>query len=133
MDGLELLAEARRAGLTVRTEGGRLIVRGTRRLEAVAKCLLSRRAELLGLLAGADETRRGTHADADADEAAGSYWYPPPGTPIYFQGENGRPCSAGEARWWTWTRAPSWFRVSAYPPSPLATDLRSTGPIGECA
>jgi hypothetical protein len=121
MDDMKMLAEARLAGLTVRAEGGRLIVRGPRRLEAMARRLLSRKAELLKLLPGADETPGGTLAESDADEAAGRYYYPPSGTPLYFQDEAGRPCSRGEAYLWTWEGAPSWFHVSAYPVPPIAT------------
>jgi hypothetical protein len=47
MDGLSLLSEARRAGLTVQTVGERLVVRGPGRLETLAKRLLSHKAELL--------------------------------------------------------------------------------------
>jgi hypothetical protein len=49
MGGLTLLAEARQAGLTVRVEGDRLLIRGPREQEALAKRLLSQKAELLGL------------------------------------------------------------------------------------
>lgn len=37
MDGLTLLAEARAAGLEVRAEGDRLVIRGPRKAEALAK------------------------------------------------------------------------------------------------
>jgi hypothetical protein len=52
MDGLNLLAEARKAGLVVRAEGPRLVVRGPRDQEALAKRLLSQKAEVLALLRG---------------------------------------------------------------------------------
>lgn len=50
MVGLTLLHEARRAGLRVRTEGGRLIVRGPRSQEALARRLLEHKAEVLAAL-----------------------------------------------------------------------------------
>ena len=50
MDGLKLLAEARQAGLTLRAEGERLLVRGPRHLEALAKRLLAHKAEVLPAL-----------------------------------------------------------------------------------
>jgi hypothetical protein len=52
MDGLTLLAEARRAGLAIWAEGGKLHIRGPREEEALARQLLARKAELLPLLAG---------------------------------------------------------------------------------
>jgi hypothetical protein len=50
MGGLALLTEARAAGLRVRVEGDRLIIRGPRSQEALAKRLLSRKAELMPVL-----------------------------------------------------------------------------------
>ena len=47
MDGLKLLAEARRAGLTVWAEGERLLIRGPQKEEVLAKRLLSNKPELL--------------------------------------------------------------------------------------
>lgn len=49
--GLTLLDQARVAGLHVRAEGERLIVRGPRAAEAVAQQLLARKPELLTELA----------------------------------------------------------------------------------
>ena len=51
---LTLLAEARAAGLEVGADDGRLVVRGPRRAEPVAKRLLARTAEVLALLAAED-------------------------------------------------------------------------------
>lgn len=48
--GLTLLVEARRAGLEVRAEGDRLVVRGPRRLEPLARRLLEHKAEVLAVL-----------------------------------------------------------------------------------
>jgi hypothetical protein len=54
MDGLRLLAEARRAGLGVRIEGEQLSIRGPRTQESLAKRLLAHKAELIRTL---DEER----------------------------------------------------------------------------
>lgn len=50
MGGVKLLEEARAAGLKVRAEGDRLIVRGPKSAEPVAKALLAKKAEVLALL-----------------------------------------------------------------------------------
>lgn len=50
MDGLALLDEARQAGLTVAVQGDRLIVRGPRRAELLAKRLLDRKVEIIAVL-----------------------------------------------------------------------------------
>jgi hypothetical protein len=54
----------------------------------------------------------GTLADSDTDD----YWHPPPSTPLYYGDEGGRPCDPGQARWWTYRGATSWFDVEIYPP-----------------
>ena len=54
-DALTALAEARAAGLEVRAEPGRLVVRGPRSRAALARRLLDRTAEVLALLAAEDE------------------------------------------------------------------------------
>jgi hypothetical protein len=53
-DALTALAEARAAGLEVRAEPGRLVVRGPRSGAELARCLLDRTAEVLTLLAAED-------------------------------------------------------------------------------
>src|SRR2546428_11357962 len=50
MAGMKLLDEARAAGLKVRAEGDRLIVRGPKSAERVAKALLEKKADVLALL-----------------------------------------------------------------------------------
>lgn len=50
MGGVKLLEEARAAGLRVRAQGDRLIVRGPKSAEPVAKALLAKKAEVLALL-----------------------------------------------------------------------------------
>jgi hypothetical protein len=133
MGGMNLLSQARQAGLTVRAEGDRLIVSGPATLEALAEQLLAEKPAVMKALA--DETSAngpafvqpinatepfGTLADADADEAEGRYSYPLAETPLYFLDDSGRCCTPGEARWWTWAGAPSWFRVTVYPIPTLA-------------
>ena len=56
MDGevVSVLAEARAAGLAVRADDGRLVVRGPRRAEPIAQRLLARTGEVLALLAAED-------------------------------------------------------------------------------
>lgn len=51
MECVTLLHEAREAGLEVRADGDRLVVRGPRSAEALAKMLLARKEELLRILA----------------------------------------------------------------------------------
>ena len=50
MDGLGLLSQAQVAGLTVSAEGDKLVIRGPRSAEALAKELLEHKAEILQLL-----------------------------------------------------------------------------------
>jgi hypothetical protein len=49
-----LLTDARAAGLEVRVEPGRLVVRGPRSLEGVAQRLLAQKADVVALLAAED-------------------------------------------------------------------------------
>ena len=51
MDGLTLLGRARSAGLAVEAQGSRLVVRGPRSLEPIARELLERKDEILAALA----------------------------------------------------------------------------------
>jgi hypothetical protein len=51
VDGLTVLREARRAGLAVTEDDGRLVVRGPCRLEPVARELLAHKAGVLDALA----------------------------------------------------------------------------------
>ena len=53
-DALTALAEARAAGMEVRAEPGRLVVRGPRSRAELARRLLDRTAEVLALLAAED-------------------------------------------------------------------------------
>ncbi len=55
MDGLMLLRQARLAGLHVRGDGDRLVVRGPRRLEPIARTLLAEKPRILRALAEEQE------------------------------------------------------------------------------
>jgi hypothetical protein len=52
MVGLSLLAEADAAGLTVTADGGRLVVRGPRRAEPLARRLIENKLAVLPLVNG---------------------------------------------------------------------------------
>ncbi len=51
MGGVALLDEARAAGLTVRADGDRLVVRGPRRCAALARSILDHKPDVMALLA----------------------------------------------------------------------------------
>src|SRR5271170_6073935 len=51
MDGLTLLRDARAAGLSVRTEGERLVIRGPRRAEPVVHVLIAHKPDIMAALA----------------------------------------------------------------------------------
>ena len=50
MDGMTLLAEARAAGLIVLSDGDRLVIRGLRSAEAIARRLLAHKADVMKAL-----------------------------------------------------------------------------------
>lgn len=50
MDGLTLLAEAQAAGLTVKIEGSRLLIRGPKRAEPLVRRLIEHKAEILAVV-----------------------------------------------------------------------------------
>ena len=54
MDGVSLLDEARAAGIDLRIDGERLVVRGPRSAEAMARRLLARKSEVMALMAHDD-------------------------------------------------------------------------------
>jgi site-specific DNA-methyltransferase (adenine-specific) len=65
MDGVTaLLAEARAAGLAVHAAGGKLAVRGPRRLEPLVRRLLDRKGEVLHHLLGQDSRQRSERSEA---------------------------------------------------------------------
>lgn len=51
MDGLALLAEARAAGLEIQTCDGRIVIRGPRSAEPIARRLIAHKADVLQALA----------------------------------------------------------------------------------
>ncbi len=50
MDGLALLSEATAAGLTVQIDGDRLVIRGPRSADAIARALLKHKMEVMAIL-----------------------------------------------------------------------------------
>jgi hypothetical protein len=58
MDGVGLLNEARKAGLTVEVDGDKLRIRGPRRLEPLALTLLRHKADVVTALRGDDQWAR---------------------------------------------------------------------------
>ena len=54
MDGLAALEAARAAGLVVRTDGERLVIRGSSTADVLARALLARKPEVLALLVAED-------------------------------------------------------------------------------
>ena len=67
MDGVALLAQAREAGLEVRSRGDRLVIRGPKRAENVARLLLDQKPVVL------DALHVATHEWGDA--AAAVAWF----------------------------------------------------------
>jgi hypothetical protein len=56
MDGLTLVQEARAAGLNLRADGGRLVIRGPRSAEPMALLLIERKSEILSVLSRAGDS-----------------------------------------------------------------------------
>ncbi len=69
MGGVALLADARAAGLTVRADGDKLVVRGPRRCAALAQSLLDHKPDVMAALA--------EWGDAAAAVAWFASWSPP--------------------------------------------------------
>lgn len=70
MDGLTLLRRAQEAGLAIHADGDKLVIRGPKRAEPVARLLLDHKPDVLAALAprtAPDTTAR----DGDAGERAG--------------------------------------------------------------
>ena len=59
MDGLILLGRAREAGLAVEAEGGKLVIRGPRRAEPVARLLIEHKPEVMAALVPAEPPKAG--------------------------------------------------------------------------
>jgi hypothetical protein len=96
--GVDLLDRARAAGLRVSADGDRLVVRGAVRLEALAREILDRKAEMLAAL-----RQEAEHAEADiAWRAAAMRGQVPPEGPVLLllarptRIEPGRCWSCGE-------------------------------------
>ena len=78
MDSIALLDVARKVGLQVTTDGQRLIVRGPKQAEPLARQLLAQKAEVMALLTADQSTpaplghvgRHGAPCDASAPQAA---------------------------------------------------------------
>lgn len=80
MDGLALLAQARDAGLEVRARGDKLVIRGPKRAENVARLLLDQKPVVL------DALRVAAHQWGDA--AAAVAWFlrsEPPSEPFVLR------------------------------------------------
>ena len=69
MDSLNLLTIAREAGLTVRADGDRLVVRGPRAAEALAREVLEHKAEVMAALSPPASPQAET-APVDVDDDA---------------------------------------------------------------
>jgi hypothetical protein len=54
MDGLSLLHQAKEAGLAVTLDGGRLVIRGPKRAEPVARLLIEHKSDVLAVFVRAD-------------------------------------------------------------------------------
>ena len=67
MDGMTLLGEARAAGLDVQAQGNRLVIRGPRRAECVARRLLAHKTLVLAALAGVGPEPDIAHIQLSAD------------------------------------------------------------------
>jgi len=63
MDGLTLLRQARQAGLVVALDGERLVIRGPKRAEQMARLLIENKPEIVAALAGPSEWHAG-HREA---------------------------------------------------------------------
>ena len=73
MDGLTMLSEARAAGLIVMADGDRLVIRGPRSADTIARRLLANKAVVMAALAavcGPDDGRAGSLQDDDGGRFA---------------------------------------------------------------
>jgi hypothetical protein len=77
LDGLLLIAQARAAGLEVRADGERLVIRGPRVAEALALALRDRKPEIMALLSrGAAEVQWREAAFRQRIRPTGPIWPP---------------------------------------------------------
>jgi hypothetical protein len=70
MDGLMLLNEAHAAGLDVVIDGNKLVVRGPRRAECVARKLLAHKREVMAAVAGVGPSTAAPITRVDSTDAA---------------------------------------------------------------
>jgi hypothetical protein len=77
MDGLTLLRRAHEAGLAVAAEGGKLVIRGPKRAEPVARLLIEHKPEVIAALAPAEHTMQPSDDErpAPADATWWRGWY----------------------------------------------------------
>jgi hypothetical protein len=71
MDGLTLLRQARDAGLAVESDGDKLVIRGPRRAEVVARLLIEHKPEVIAALAPASTLP----ATIDLDDGSDPAWW----------------------------------------------------------
>jgi hypothetical protein len=71
MDGLTLLQQARDAGLAVESNGDKLVIRGPRRAEVVARLLIEHKPEVIAALAPASTLP----ATIDLDDGSDPAWW----------------------------------------------------------
>src|SRR5262245_5563591 len=67
MDGLMLLHRARDAGLAVAAEDDRLVIRGPRRAESVARLLLEHKRQVMAALVPAKPASKAVESDPDQE------------------------------------------------------------------
>lgn len=75
MDGLILLRRAREAGLAVKTDGDKLVIRGPRRAEAVACLLIENKLEVLAALTPAWLAGNGCADGFQQDDRSDPAWW----------------------------------------------------------
>jgi hypothetical protein len=107
----ELLAAARDAGLKIMVDGDRLVIRGPKSAEALARHLLDRKAEMMAALRAPAPP-----PEIDApDPSPASEPDVPPGSRLYYQDNRGRPTDARRAFLWCWAGGPRWYYAARHP------------------
>jgi hypothetical protein len=107
----ELLAAARAARLKISVDGDRLVIRGPKSAEALARQLLDRKSEVMASL-----TAPAPPAEKDApDPPVISEPDVPPGAKLYYQDQHGRPTNARRAFLWCWAGGPRWYYAAQHP------------------
>jgi hypothetical protein len=107
----ELLTAVRAARLKVTVAGARLVIRGPKSAEALARQLLDRKAEVMAAL-----TAPAPPPETDApDPPAASEPDVPPGSRLYYQDHRGRPTDARRAFLWCWAGGSRWYYAAQHP------------------